>query len=76
MNTSGFYKYSEEEHIVMCGPNYVYGPYDTFRLFREEKDTYTYPVEGWYWFDSDEEAYAFFGVEWTPDTQTFGLIKE
>ena len=27
-----------------------------------EKDIYTYPVQGWYWFDTIEEAYEFFGL--------------
>ena len=29
-----------------------------------DKDTYNYPVHGWYYFDSDEYAYAFFGIEY------------
>lgn len=27
-----------------------------------QKDTYTYPVQGWYWFDTIEEAHLFFGI--------------
>ena len=47
---------------LFCGPNFVYGAYDAFRLFREERNTYTYPVDGWYWFDSEEEARIFFNI--------------
>ena len=75
MDTSGFYTYSQTEQMMMCGPNFVLGPYERFSLYRDKKDTYTYPVEGWYWFDSDEEAYKFFEIEWTPETETFGLVK-
>lgn len=60
MNTAGFYKYMNGE--LFCGPNFVYGAYDAFRLFREERNTYTYPVDGWYWFDSEEEARIFFNI--------------
>jgi len=60
MNTAGFYKYINDE--LFCGHNFVYGAYDAFRLFREERNTYTYPVDGWYWFDSEEEARIFFNI--------------
>ena len=29
---------------------------ENFELWLDQKDTYTYPVEGWYWFDSEVEA--------------------
>lgn len=29
-------------------------------LKAEDKDNYTYPQDGWYWFDTFEEALAFF----------------
>jgi len=61
-DTSGFYKYEVDIETMFYGPNFVYGPYDTFQLFRNQHDTYTYPVEGWYWFDSQEEAYTFFNI--------------
>jgi len=28
----------------------------------ELKDTYTYPVEGWYYFDTRQEALTFFNI--------------
>jgi hypothetical protein len=42
-------------------PNFVRAP--DYDLFAEEKDTYTYPTQGgWYWFDTAEEARAFFNI--------------
>ena len=32
-------------------------------LTKETKDEYTYPQDGWYWFDTEDEAYSFFGLE-------------
>ena len=60
INTSGFYK--NENSGLLYAPNFVYGPYQTFSLLKENKDHYTYPVEGWYWFDSEVEAKAFFDL--------------
>ena len=71
IDTSGFY-YNDNGYII-CALNYVYGPYDQFKLVRAEKDTYTYPIGGWYWFDSEEQAYNFFDVPWSPDCFTQGL---
>ena len=35
----------------------LFGPgYD---LLADLHDTYAYPVDGWYWFDLDEDAQAF-----------------
>ena len=31
---------------------------DGFLLIAEEKDSYTYPINGWYWFNTEEEAIA------------------
>lgn len=59
-DTSGFYKLNEENEI-MHAPNFVGGP-NGFRLYRNLHETYTYPQQGWYWFDSLEEACAFFGI--------------
>ncbi len=63
MDTSGFYKNDKGE--VLHGNDYVVN-LDIF-LVRDLKDQYTYPVDGWYWFDSAEEAYSFYGIEYTPN---------
>lgn len=39
---------------LLTAPNFVYGP--GFELHAEFKDEYTYPVDGWVWADSLDEA--------------------
>lgn len=74
MDTSGFYRIVDDQTSQMAmGPNYVLGPYDTFQLYRAQKDTYTYPVEGWYWFNSEEEACTFLSIPYPPEVPTMGL---
>jgi hypothetical protein len=53
MNTSGFYKLIDGE--LETGPTAIEGP--GYTLIEQFKDTYTYPVDGWYWFDTYHEAY-------------------
>ena len=59
MNTQGFYK--NDGGMVLYGPTMVSNA--NYTLNADLKDTYTYPVDGWCWFDSVEEAYLFFGLE-------------
>ena len=47
-DTSGFYKQNEVGEW-MYAPNFVDAP--NYTLERELKDTYTYPVDGWSWYD-------------------------
>lgn len=54
--TEGFYKQQEGE--LLHGPNYVEG--NGFVLLKDQKDEYQYPIDGWYWFDSLEEAGEFY----------------
>jgi hypothetical protein len=56
--TSGFYKCESE--TLSYGPNFVLNK--NFELRVESKDSYTYPIDGWYWFSSVEDAYAFFNI--------------
>jgi len=37
----------------------------SYELNAELKDTYTYPVEGWYWFNTLDEACSFFSLNIT-----------
>jgi len=49
-----FYKRDGEELLV--APNFVRAPgYD---LFADQKDTYTYSVDGWAWYDTLDAAMA------------------
>lgn len=55
--TDGFYKLDGE---LLYGPNFVLNA--NYELRRETKDQHSYPTDGWHWFDSEEEARAFFGL--------------
>jgi hypothetical protein len=57
-DTSGFYK--NDDGYVLVGPNFVLNA--NYELRKETKTEHTYPTDGWYWFDSAEEAYTFFGL--------------
>ena len=46
-DTSGFYKLEDDNW--QYAPNFVYGP--NYELVRNNKDSYTYPVEGWEWYN-------------------------
>lgn len=54
----GFYKYDND---LLYAPNFVSNA--SYELFKETHTEYTYPIDGWYWFASDDEAYLFFGLE-------------
>ena len=61
IDTSGFY--INDEGVLRHAPNFVLGQYQRFELRRETKDSNTYPVEGWHWFDSEKEAKRFFNLD-------------
>ena len=63
-DTSGFYKL---DGILLYGPNFVLNA--NYELRKETKDQYTYPTDGWYWFDTEEEAYSFFDIEIPKDNE-------
>jgi hypothetical protein len=63
MDTSGFYKLGEG---LLCGPNFVL--HKDFELRKETKDQHTYPIGGWYWFDSEAQAKEFFNIVDKKDT--------
>ena len=53
-----FYKMIDEK-------NYIFGSEvlsAEYQLLTEDKDTYTYPVDSWYWFDTEELAREFFNL--------------
>lgn len=56
--SAGFYKH--EEPNLYFGTNYVLNA--EYELRKETKDSHTYPTDGWYWFDSREEALQFFNI--------------
>jgi hypothetical protein len=50
--TAGFYR--KENDALLYAPNIVEG--EGYVLVAQDKDTYEYPIDGWTWFDSEEEA--------------------
>jgi hypothetical protein len=55
-----YYKLDQDNNFL--SGNWVLGPYDSFYLTLENKDTNQYPVDGWYWFDTEAEARTFFNL--------------
>lgn len=53
--------YKNDNGSLLVGENFVYTP--NFSMTKETKDEFDYPIEGWYWFDSEDEANIFFGLE-------------
>ncbi len=65
-DTSGFYKLDGD---LLFGPNFVLNV--NYELRRESYADHTYPIDGWYWFDSVELANAFFGI--VPEESTIDI---
>lgn len=53
--------YKKDNDMVLEAPNFVLNK--DYELRKETKDTHIYPIDGWYWFDTIEEAYTFLGIE-------------
>lgn len=58
IDTSGFYK--RDGDMLLYGPNFVLNA--DYELRRETREQNAYPVDGWQWFESAEEAYAANGL--------------
>lgn len=52
----GFFK--KDIDSILVGENFVFSPSVTLKV--EDKDLYTYPQDGWYWFDTLDDAITFF----------------
>jgi hypothetical protein len=57
-NTQGFYK---NDGVLLYAPNFVINA--NYELRTELHETYSLPVDGWYWFDDRKQALDFFGLE-------------
>ena len=55
----GFYK--KDNDNVLFGEKAVYN--SNYTLLIENKESYSYPIDGWYYFDTKAEAYSAFGLE-------------
>lgn len=51
-DTSGFYK--NDNGTLLFGPSFVLNA--NYKLFRETHGQHNYPVDGWFWFDTEQEA--------------------
>lgn len=60
MTRPGFYKLDTAANVLRHAPTRVYAP--NYTLLAAEKDTYNYPVDGWTWFDTTEEAEIALGL--------------
>lgn len=56
----GFY-FLDENNNLIYGPNEICDA--GFHLVKEDHESYNYPICGWYWFDSEEEARLFFEID-------------
>ena len=57
--------FKKDNDNLLTAPNFVYAP--DYTLKAEDKDTYEYPVDGWYWFETLDDAMANMSK---PDVQT------
>ena len=55
----GFYK--NDSGTLLFAPNFVESK--DFQLYMADKDKYSYPVQGWYWFETLKEAETTLGVK-------------
>ena len=66
---TGFYKADGGQ--LLHGPNYVLNA--EYELLAESHADHEYPVDGWHWFDTEDEAREFLGIpaiEPLPDPDT------
>ena len=59
MNNAGWYKI--EDDTLLYGSNIIES--SKYLLISEEKDKYNLPIDGWYWFDNEQEARIFFKLD-------------
>lgn len=55
----GFYK--NDNGSMLFAPNYVMNK--QYELYKEQHETYPYPIDGWKWFDDEDAAYLEYGLE-------------
>lgn len=72
MNTIGFYK--KEDNQILYAPNIVEGA--GYLLLANEKDSYEYPVDGWVWANSLNDAITCFASLSNQVIQSFDVEPE
>ena len=67
-NTAGFYSRDTDQATeLLYSATSVYFPDGTF-VSADHYQEYSYPVNGWRWFDSDVDAYAFWNLAMPTNT--------
>ena len=62
MRGAGFYKLDGD--MLLYGANFAVNA--NYELYKEQKDTYTYPVDGWSWYESEQAACSGNGIPYVP----------
>lgn len=57
--TAGFYKKQDDE--LLYAPNIVEA--NGYVLVAQDKDSYEYPIDGWSWFETEEEAKSLLNID-------------
>jgi hypothetical protein len=57
-NKPGFYKLENDQ--LLYGPNFVLN--SNYELRKETYQDHDYPIDGWYWFNSEQDARTFFNL--------------
>jgi hypothetical protein len=72
MNNAGFYKKDETE--ILFAPNIVEG--NGYMLAAADKDSYEYPVDGWVWANSLDDAIVYFASNTNSVVEPFDVQPE
>jgi hypothetical protein len=72
MNNAGFYKKQETE--ILYAPNIVEGP--SYLLIITDKDDYDYPVDGWIYANSFDDAISYFAANNGSQNSPFDVQPE
>lgn len=70
---AGFYRVDDENNLLYA-PTAVYAP--DYTLLAAERFNYTYPINGWYWFESYEQAVAQWSIELPPTEEEILAAKQ
>jgi hypothetical protein len=55
LREAGFYKL--DDGVLLYAPNFVTSMYYDLNIL--EKDNYEYPVDGWYYFENEQDAISY-----------------
>jgi hypothetical protein len=72
MNNAGFYK--KEETEILFAPHIVEG--NGYMLAAADKDSYEYPVDGWVWANSLDDAIVYFASNTNSVVEPFDVQPE